>query len=111
MDAKNVHSNWTKEAGAKKAAERGERRKRNGGAAKRDAAVVVVVVGVLVDAEGVRGKPGKTQITISEGVRQKRGRKSTCVGKNVATSNSGRPMRAESAELSDNPALGQSLKP
>lgn len=110
MDAKNVHSNWTKEAGAKKAAERGERRKRNGGAAKRDAAVVVVV-GVLVDAEGVREKPGKTQITISEGDRQKRGRKSTCVRKNVATSNSGRPMRAESAELSDNPALGQSLKP
>lgn len=80
MDAKNVHSNWTKEAGAKKVAERGERRKRNGGAAKRDAAVVVVVVGVLVDAEGVREKPGKTQITISEGDRQKKGKKKHVCG-------------------------------
>lgn len=70
---------------------------------------------LYVVAAGVdEGKPGKTQITINEGERQKRSRgvgrgeegKKAHVGRNAVTSNSGRRMRVESVELSDNPALG-----
>lgn len=56
-----------------------------------------------VVAAGVEGKPGKTQITINEGDRQKGRGKKRVWGENVVTSNSGRPMRVDSAELSDNP--------
>jgi len=57
LDAKNVHSNWTKEE-----ASEGRGRK---AATKTDAVV----------AAGVEGKPGKTQITISEGPEEKKKRK------------------------------------
>jgi len=76
LDAKNVHSNWTKEEASE---DRGRK-----ATTKRDAVV----------AAGVEGKPGKTQITISEGTAAKKkieGKKSTC-GENVVTSNSGCPM-------------------
>lgn len=72
MDAKNVHSNWTKEE-----ADEGDAVK------KRDTAA------------GVEEKPGKTQITISEGTLAKnkgRQEKKVACRKNAVTSNSGCPV-------------------
>lgn len=53
----------------------------------------------VVDAAGVEGKSGKTQITINEGGRKKEKEKKHVWRRDVVTSNSQYPMRIESVRV------------